>query len=671
MGAVAVHACSRPSSPVASGIATGRHGISTVRGLPEVDIFAGDKDILSFGGFTMDARSRVLCHGGKPVKATPRVFDTLLYLVRHAGRVVDKDELLTAIWGDRVVEESNLSQTIYTARKILQMDPGGDRWIVTAPGRGYRFTAEVLRDVAGSVQEPPLAAAGLAARVPSTQPGPARSFQRTAMLAALAVLLAVAGAVAWRVASTRRPSDAQDAAFAPPPHSLAVLAFENMGGDPAQEYFSDGLADELINTLSRIDGLRVAARTSAFSFKGKHATIQDIARSLHVGAVLEGSVLREAGQVRVNVQLIDAMTGFPLWSRSYGNDLTSVLNSEAEIAGAAAESLRVRLLGEERARLVAGGTHNPLAFDAYLRGLTASHASDGAKAALAASETAIALDPDYALARTLRSQSLRIVVSSGGIDDAGVMAKMEAESIAEAQRAVALAPQLGAAHAALGAALEEGLFDFRHGAAEIARGRALAPSDAETNQFYADMQIHLGHLPEAIEAASFGVARDPLAPFRYLTLASVLSFARHYDAALAASHHMAELEGHPTTTQHYLIGEIQLEQGKPAEALKSCAGGSSWALLHCQAIAYDKLGQHTEAMAALSKLRALLGDAGAMQYVTIFAQWGQPDDAIRWLQTAYRLRDPGLIEMKVLPLLDPIRGSAVFQDIQRQMDFPP
>src|SRR5579862_3191336 len=194
--------------------------------------------------------------------------------------------------------------------------------------------------------------------------------------------------------------------FAPPPHSIAVLPFVNMSGDKDQEYFSDGLTEELLNSLAQINELQVADRTSAFSFKGKDNDIGVIGRKLNVGAVLEGSVRRSAHTIRITAQLINAVTGYHLWSHTYDRDLGDVLKLETEIATSVASALKVSLLGDEATKIELGGTRNPAAFDAYLRGRKihlAKHEAKDYQAAIAAYTEAIGLDPNYALAFAQRS----------------------------------------------------------------------------------------------------------------------------------------------------------------------------------------------------------------------------------------------------------------------------
>src|SRR6516164_8491776 len=241
-------------------------------------------------------------------------------------------------------------------------------------------------------------------------------------LSILIALLVAAGTVLWwatRQSQERAtaPTAAEHAtapvppvAFNPPPHSIAVLPFVNMSGDPSQEYFSDGLTEEILNSLSRINELQVAARTSSFSFQGEHPDIATVAHKLNVASVLEGSVRRSGHTVRITAQLNNAVTGFHLWSQTYDREISDVLKLQTEIATAVASALKVRLLGDEAARIELGGTRNPAAFDAYLRGLKLARAAaaDSAStlASIAAYTEAVRLDPNYAIALAGRGYTL-------------------------------------------------------------------------------------------------------------------------------------------------------------------------------------------------------------------------------------------------------------------------
>jgi TolB-like protein len=269
--------------------------------------------------------------------------------------------------------------------------------------------------------------------------------------------------------------------FNPPPHSIAVLPFVNMSGDKEQEYFSDGLTEELLNSLSEINELQVAARTSAFSFKGTNTDIGTIARKLNVGAVLEGSVRRSANTIRITAQLINAVTGFHLWSKTYDRDLGDVLKLQTEIATAVASALKVTLLGDVAAKVELGGTGNPAAFDAYLRGARAYSSIRDTKdlpAAIAAYTEAIRLDPHYALAFAGRSLALSSVALEA--ETPAAVREGYDKAQADARQALILAPDLAQAHVALAAVAENGTLDFTHKFCETAAN--LQPSWGTSTQ---------------------------------------------------------------------------------------------------------------------------------------------------------------------------------------------
>jgi len=234
----------------------------------------------------LDASRRRLTRNGEVIKLPAKQFDTLLYFVANPNRIIEKDELLAVVWPGRIVEESSLTQTIFMLRRALQADEA-ERYIITAPGRGYRFVANIIALPQGSPADMAPAAGGSQAgtvQIPRAADAVARSRGWASVAWMIGAVVILCGAV---LAMRHERAPPSEAGFHPPPHSVAVLAFTNMSGDPKQEYFSDGLSEELINTLSRIDGLQVAARVSAFSFKGSDATAGEIGRKLDVGAILE------------------------------------------------------------------------------------------------------------------------------------------------------------------------------------------------------------------------------------------------------------------------------------------------------------------------------------------------------------------------------------------------
>jgi len=633
-----------------------------------MDVFTREKGIYTFGPFRLDPVRRALLRDGERIKLGARLFDTLLYLVENHDRLVERDELQQAVWQGRVVEEGNLGQAISALRKTLQGDFIEESFIVTVAGRGYRIGAPVEFLPAPpstlSTDLPGPDATSLAAAMPASTSRLARL--PTALWALLALLLASCAALAWYLLPPSSPP------FNPPPHSIAVLAFTNLSGDPAQDYFSDGLSEELIDALSRIRQVQVAARMSSFSFKGKQATIADIAHQLNVGAVLEGSVRRQGTRLRITAQLIDAKSGYELWSRSYDRDQNDLLAVQVEIAAAVSASLQVALLGDDAAKLGLGGTANPKAFDAYLHGMQLLYADrdPDLRRGLAAFDAAIALDPSFALARVRRANVLQQILFTEDIPDVATADRMENDALAEAQRAVALAPDLPSAHARLGALLEEARYDFAGAASEVRRARDLAPSDLTANLNYADLHMHIGHTDEAVTAAELASTLDPLTANTYMRLAGVLVWARRFPEAEAALNHARQLAPSLGAQYRGLQGEIELDQGKPAAAAQTCAKADDWQQILCLALADHAIGKQADAAANFAKLRAQLGDTGAIQYAEIYAQWGQPDEALHWMEEAWRLHDPGLIEMKADSRLDPIRDLPRFKAIEQRLNFP-
>jgi TolB-like protein/Flp pilus assembly protein TadD len=486
------------------------------------------------------------------------------------------------------------------------------------------------------------------------------------MPAVLAVVLTAV--VAYLV--LEKPWIAKPVAFAPPPHSIAVLPFVNMSGDTEQEYFSDGLTEEILNSLAQVNDLQVAARTSAFSFKGKDTDIGTIARKLNVASLLEGSVRRSEHTVRVTAQLINAVTGFQLWSHAYDRDLTDVLKLQTEIADAVASTLKVTLLGDVAQKIELGGTRNPAAFDAYLRGrkaYLAAHGDEDLRTAISAYAEAIALDPNYALA--FANRSIALSSYAGGASGSMVHESFD-KALSDARKAIALAPDLAEGHVALASYFEVGSLDFARASEEYERALALAPGNARVLQDYGTFAVAMGRTGAGIAATRRAVVLDPLNRDSHFNLGSSLYRARQNSHAIAALQNALALDPEDPSSlafrglAYYALGDFESArtscESKPDDGLSQ----------QCLAVTYDKLERRADAEAILSKLKAALGDAPAYQYATIFAQWGNMPKALDWLDTAMRLRDPGLEYLKTDPLMDPLRHEPRFQAVMRDLKFP-
>jgi TolB-like protein len=511
--------------------------------------------------------------------------------------------------------------------------------------------------------------ASTATRVPAVR-APASGWSRRVLPVVAAVVML--GTVAYL--ATDRPWISRPAApdaFSPPPHSVAVLPFVNMSADKEQEYFSDGLTEELLNSLAEISGLQVAARTSAFSFKGKDTDLGTIARKLNVGAILEGSVRRSGNTIRITTQLINAVTGFHLWSKSYDRNLGDVLKLQTEIATAVAGALKVTLLGDISQKIEVGGTRNPAAFDAYLRGRRIERTASSSReleGAIAAYTEAISLDSSYALAFAERSIAFSNYTEF--VSDPAAVHEAFDHALADARSATTLAPELAEGYYALGVALSLGSLEFVQADEAYARALALAPGSARILAAYSRHAAESGHAEAAIDTGRRAIALDPLNFHTHRTVGIALLQARQYPRALTTFQTAISLQ--PDYLRSYvLLGEAQYAMGTYEAARVSCEIAPADQLgQRCLAMTYRKLGRNTDAEAMLRKLKSTEGDAGAWDYAAIYAQWGDAARALEWLETAVRLRDPNLLGLNREPYFDPLQKEARFQAIVRELNFP-
>jgi TolB-like protein/tetratricopeptide (TPR) repeat protein len=539
------------------------------------------------------------------------------------------------------------------------------------------FVERVQRLLSGELAQGPTGTESPAARVsaPAIRNPVLPLWQsKAALLVAIAVVVVALGyLVANRLAPSKRGAEVVPAtAFRPPPHSIAVLPFVNMSGDKEQEYFSDGLTEELLNSLSRINELRVAARTSSFSFQGKHPDIETVAHKLNVAAVLEGSVRRSAHTVRITAQLINGGTGYHLWSQTYDRDLGDVLALQTEIATAVAGALKATLLGDVAAKIGMGGSRNPAAFDAYLRGLKLARIAAATtpmecRAPVDAFSAAIALDSNFALAYANRAL---ITSECAGNSTAWLQQPNEGAGRGDAERAIALAPSLADGYVAL-SRIEQGSLKLE--AADRACDRALALGPGNVSVLYecSLLAVFLGHADAAISDAQHSVALDPLNPLSHRALGDTLRYARRYEEAIAAYQASIAADPEHSAEAYALRGLSYYLAGNLSSAQSSCeAMPDTFRNQVCRAVIYDRLGRHADAAAVLAKIMQDGGDAAAYQYAEIFAQWGDHKASLDWLEKALQLRDPGLVYTKVDPLMDPLRKEPRFHAVIQELQFP-
>ena len=539
--------------------------------------------------------------------------------------------------------------------------PGGD----TPPAFCERLKA--LTDGAGATEPP------AASHRATPSPLPARRSRSwiTVMVAALAVALII-GWSGWRLMRPKAPvhtAPGRVASFSPPPHSIAVLPFVNMSGDQEQEYFSEGLTEELLNSLARVNELQVAARTSSFSFQGQHPDILTVAHRLNVGAVLEGSVRRSAHTVRITAQLVNGVTGFHLWSQTYDRDLGDVLKLQTEIANDVAAALKVTLLGDVTAKVELGGTRNPAAFDAYLRALkkhTESQNRQDMQAAIAGYTESIRLDPGYALAYSSRSLAFNDLGRNWSKGAAVHDSLNRGE--ADARRAIALAPDLAEAHMALATGLAHAL-RFKEASSEFARALELGSGNAQVLQNYGIFAAWMGHAAPGIAAVRRSVQLDPLNFEVHYSLGDALMAAHRFDEALKAFKDAQALAPNNGFLNAW-VGFAYYWNGDALSASKACQAADISNKDICLALAYKKIGREAEAEARLAALQKEWGEDGAVFYSLIYSEWGDKPRALASLETALRARQPYLAYVKTNVGFDPLRSEPRFQAIQAALNFP-
>ena len=544
------------------------------------------------------------------------------------------------------------------------------QWTRLSPGETPRDFAARIGQLLSGESGHSLMVAQPRAVVSGRPSGSWRWLALFAVLAAVAAYLLVERPwIAKPALPARQTASAETPiAFTPPPHSIAVLPFVNMSGDPSQEYFSDGLTEELLNSLSHINELQVAARTSSFSFQGAHPDIGTVAHKLNVASVLEGSVRRSGHTIRVTAQLNNGVTGFHLWSQTYDRDLGDVLKLQTEIATAVANSLKVTLLGDLGAKIELGGTRNPAALDAYLRAsktLVAYERQADLQAAIAGYSDAIRLDPGYARAFAYRSVALAAYARNYATGPA--IHETYTKAYTDAHKAIALTPELAEAHYALAKVLEDSL-EFTRASQEYQRAVALAPGNAlllgEYGVFVADM----GQTEAGLAAARHALVLDPLSSDAHISVGAALMAARRYPEAIAAFTDAKGLggSGFASAWQSFAyIASGDFQSGRTA-----CERADDSNKPICFALVYEKLGRHADARQALSQLQAESGDASAVFYAMIYAQWGDTARALDWLETAMRHRDPYLIRVRQNRNFDPLRNEPRFQAIERELKFP-
>jgi len=555
------------------------------------------------------------------------------------------------------------------------------QWTRLRAGRaGAEFVAHIMKLLP---PEPASTAPRPAAHPAAAAPvAPPRGEVRLPKLATLAIAVLAAGLLAWalvakpwrstRTAAQQAMSNPATSVASPAgavEQSIAVLPFINMSADKAQDYFADGLAEELLDLLARTPGLQVIARTSSFAFKGKSDDIPTIAAKLKVANILEGSVRKSGNRLRVTAQLIRADTNDHVWSDTFERELSDVFKVQDEIAGDVMAALKIHLLPAQQQSLRREPrTTNLQAYDLYLQGKENYNRGDsvGYQRAVTALRGATRLDPQYAAA--YGTLALAEYWAEDGEPTSGYPGYERA--LAAAEKAVALAPQEAAGYTARGFLRTLVRFDFTGGQADLARAVALNPGDADAWHRSAVLLGVFGGLPAAIASEQRAVALDPLSAeicmrlgFFYAAAGRTSEARPWYEKALAIA---------PESIRaRFNLGELELHENRPEAALTAYRQtGDEGFSLSGQAKAEYSLGHAEASRRLLEELIAKYSSTSPWQVATVYAWRGEQDKTFEWLERCYAQRDPGMTWLKIDRDLSGLRNDARYKDLLRRMHLP-
>ena len=579
------------------------------------------KRIYEFGPFQVDSGTRQLLRDGQPVAVTAKAFDALLVLVENHGRLITKDDLMRWLWPDTIVEEANLTQTIFVLRKVLGENPGIHRYIATIPRRGYQFVAPV--------REGP----------------PAATF----------------------------PAEHREAI---PTRSLAVLPFASLAPEGGDEYIGLGMADALVTRLGSLPQIIVRPTSAVRRYVGVTYDAVAAGRELTVDAVLEGTVQRAGDRIRVSVQLISVQTAAPIWGERFDEKFTDIFSVQDSISERIADALTANLTGEEKRRLTRRYTENPVAYESHLKGRFHwnRRTEEDLKKAIEHFEHAVEQDPGYALAYSGLADCYTLLGSAGY--DAEPPREALAKARSAALKALEIDQDLAEAQTSLG--LVSFRMDWEWTGAERAFRRAIALNAgyASAHHFRALLLSALGRTDDAIASIRRARELDPLSLIIGTAVGRVHHFARQYDTAIEACRKTLELDA-TFAGAHLDLGLACLQKSIFGEAIAelrqalTLSGGRSIALA-VLGYAHALAGERVAAQQALDELqeRGRRQDVSSLHTAYVYIGLGDVDRAFEWLEKSYRERAGLLVFLKVEPIFDPLRSDPRFADLLHRLHFP-
>lgn len=582
------------------------------------------RQVYEFGAFRLDPAERILLRQGEQIALTPKVFDTLVLLVEKSGRLITKGEFMKQVWAETFVEEATLAQSVSQLRKALG-DPG---MIETVPKKGYRFLGSVRPLGSGS-----------------------------------------ASANGGAINSQSLPLATAD----PEQPAIVVLPFANLSGDPDSEFFADGITEEIINALAQIKNLRVVARTSAFSFKGKQVDVRTLGAALSVGSVLEGSVRRSGDCVRIVAQLINVADGFHIWSERYDRKLQNVFGVQDEIARTIAERLEVSLEPELQQKLASAGTRDLSAYQLYLRGRFHwnKRSLDGLPKAVECFQQAIAIDPNYAVAYAGLADAYNMLSFRNILPPNDVMPKAKAA----AAKALKLDPNRAEPHVSLGYATFTYDRDWPAAGRHFEQALALNRAYVLNHSHYALYLTSRGRFHEALAIGKRALELDPAAPAVSNILGVLLYSARFFDQAIQQCQQTLEMDpnyhfAYVMLAQVYSVAGLYRDTMLTLEKALAIRR-SPWELA-LLGYTHARLGDRTAALEIVAELeRTKSAFVSTLCFALIFAGLNELDEAFAWLEKARAERPNRLAYIKVEPLWDPLRTDPRFTEFLRPFNIPP
>jgi serine/threonine-protein kinase len=570
--------------------------------VPEVQIY-------EFGEFRIEARQRLLSRSGETVQLTPKVFDTLLHLVRNSGKLVEKDDLIRAVWADTVVEENNLNQNISTLRRVLGENAGENRYIVTIPGRGYRFVPSVrLRAIAEQ---------------------------------------------------------------APPIKTLAVLPFKPLVAEHRDEVLEMGMAETLIARFSSSREMIVCPLGSVRRFGGLEQDAVAAGRELGVESVLDGSIQRDGTRIRVTVRLVRVPDGTSLWVQKFDQEFTDVFDVQDTIAEKAVSALALRLNQDEKRKLTQRYTENVEAYHQYLRGRyhISKLTQPGIRKSIEFFQQAIDIDPTYALAYAWVAEAYRRLPITSDVAPMDAFPKVKAAAL----KALEIDPTLADAHTALAFAKFWFDWDWTGAEHEIKRAIDLSPNSGEVHHGYGVLLSLLARHGEAVAEGQRAVDLDPLSLIINANLGVFFYFAARYDEARRQISKTFEIDpnfwvAHLVDGKLHLQKHDYTQAITAFTKARDLSGGNSEAI-SMTGYTWALAGERAQAQSILAELKSSSAQrhVPANSMAVIHAALGENDEAFDWLEKAYRERDVRLSFLKVDPKWDLLRTDPRFGDMLRRI----